>query len=182
MARKHGHIMEVRNHQDWFWCFDCQENKLLSHEHFKGLHYVGAGQSLEVEGVQKVKSSKVSLRLDLVPEIFIRRVAQRFTEGAEKYGAYNYRKGINDPEFIQERINHLKNHLSQFLMEGNDKDDNLAAIGWAVAMLMEFEDHSLGKIAIHNALNCMTNAPSALSAEQQQAVRDEWAGANNGQR
>ena len=104
------------------------------------------------------KSSKVTLRLDLVPQTFIARVAKRFTDGAEKYGEYNYRAGLNSPVFIQDRINHMLNHLHLFLIEGNKNDDNLAALAWGVAMLMEFEEITIGRDSIRKVLESMGNA------------------------
>jgi hypothetical protein len=130
--------------------------------------------------MEKAKSSKVALRLDLVPECFIRRVAERFTLGAENYGEYNYRKGITDEKFIQERINHLKLHLSNFFIRGYaDPDDNLSAVASGVAMLMEFEASSAGKLAIQNVLNRMNNVPMVSDvlydaiADIEQAIRGE---------
>ena len=104
------------------------------------------------------KSSKVPLRYDLVPPVFIKRVAQRFTEGAEKYGDSNYREGVARPTFIQDRINHMLNHLQAFLIEGPDApDDNLAAIAWGIAMLMEFQQTAEGRTSIRNAVGEISN-------------------------
>ncbi len=108
-------------------------------------------------------SSKLKLRFDLVPEVFNVRVAQRYTIGAEKHGEYNYRKGLTDSVYIQERIAHLRQHLSSFLLEGNEKDDNLAAIAWGVAFLMEAEQIENGKKAIQQALNTMNYTAFNLS-------------------
>lgn len=85
------------------------------------------------------KSSHGALRFDLVPPIFIRRTAERFTIGSEKYGDHNYRKGFRDREFLLDRLNHLQEHLYKFINEGNETDDNLAAIAWCVAIFMEAE-------------------------------------------
>lgn len=108
-------------------------------------------------------SSKLKLRFDLVPEVFNVRVAQRYTIGAEKHGEYNYRKGLTDSVYIQERISHLRQHLSSFLLEGNEKDDNLAAIAWCCAFLMEAEQIPNGKKAIQQALNTMNYTAFNLS-------------------
>jgi hypothetical protein len=104
-------------------------------------------------------SSRLKLRFDLVPEIFNVRIAQRYTFGAEKHGEYNYRKGLTDPSYLQERIAHLRSHLSDFLLNGNTNDDNLAAIGWCVSFLMEAEQIPAGKKALLQALNVMNYAP-----------------------
>ena len=122
--------------------------------------------TIEIAGA---KTSKAKLRLDLVPQVFIRRTAIRFTEGAEKYGDYNYRKGLVEPAFIQDRINHLLNHLSEFLVQGPDtEDDNLAAVAWGIAFLMEAEQTQSGRQAIRDAVGHMsfTYFPSSADKER----------------
>lgn len=93
------------------------------------------------------KSSGQAVRYDLLPREFLRRVAQRFTEGSVKYEDFNYRKGFGDEAFIRDRINHLQEHLNAFITPQNNeeyKDDNLAAIGWAVAILIELDSTEHG--------------------------------------
>jgi hypothetical protein len=106
----------------------------------------------------EAKSSKANLRYDLVPPIFVKRVARRFTEGAALYGDYNYREGMASAAFVKERINHLLNHLQEFLISGPDTvDDNLAAVAWGIAMLMEFEETRPGRDSIRKAVGEIAN-------------------------
>lgn len=80
---------------------------------------------------------------DLLPMNFLRRVAARFGLGAVKHGRFNYRKGLNDKEFIQDRLNHAFVHLKNAMdtIEAGEifEDDDLAAVAVNVAMVMEYQ-------------------------------------------
>jgi hypothetical protein len=75
----------------------------------------------------------------LVPKEGLRRLAMRYTLGCQKYGEGNWKRGLRNPEFIEERKNHLVEHLFEYLERGNKYDDNLAAIAWGAFCLMEAE-------------------------------------------
>lgn len=85
--------------------------------------------------------SSPCLPYHLVPRVLFDEVARRFELGAKKYGVGAWRKGLNDPEFLSERASHALAHLLAYLQGGGDPADtpmdNLAAVGWAVAVLME---------------------------------------------
>lgn len=89
------------------------------------------------------KSSFNALYFHDIPPELIRRAAKRYTDGHKKYGVgtynLNWRTGLDDIEYVMERFNHLWEHLLNFLEDGNDKDDNLGAIVWCCAFLMEVE-------------------------------------------
>jgi hypothetical protein len=94
------------------------------------------------------QSSHVANRYDLTPRNFIERVGQRFALGDIKYPPFNYRNGLTDRKFIIERINHLQEHFYAYMWPRNNdewNDDNLAAIGWSIAFLMEVEDDPIGR-------------------------------------
>lgn len=93
------------------------------------------------------QSSGKALRFDLIPRVFLERVAERFGIGAEKYGERMYRNGLRDREFILDRMNHLQGHIQALLSPQNAMeriDDNLGAIGWAAALLSEVEADAEG--------------------------------------
>ena len=151
-----------------YWCNVCKNFTIYSeHDHFKPAKLSERLDKLKTERENEDKfvsdcgatSSKLKLRFDLVPEVFNVRIARRYTIGAEKHGEYNYRKGLTDAKYLQERIAHLRQHLSDFLLNGNTNDDNLAAIGWCVSFLMEAEQIPSGKKALMQALNTMNYAP-----------------------
>lgn len=53
-------------------------------------------------------------RYDLIPQIALEFLANRFGYGASRHGERNYRKGKDDQEFITDRINHLIEHTMKF--------------------------------------------------------------------
>jgi hypothetical protein len=80
--------------------------------------------------------SHIEERFDLICPTGLKRIAQRYALGAKKYSDYNWCKGI--PSYI--RLNHLIQHLNEYLLNGNTKDDNLAAIAWNAIALMHYEE------------------------------------------
>lgn len=87
------------------------------------------------------KSSERQPRYDLVPAAALRRVVRRFELGAEKHGEGNWKKGIDDPAWLLDRVNHAITHLYKVAEEikagYRDKDDNAAAVAWAGLILSE---------------------------------------------
>lgn len=94
-------------------------------------------------GKSIAKSSVKSLFYHDVPPELIRRIALRYTEGHQKYGVshtnLNWRIGLNDSEYVADRINHMFQHMLNFLSDGDVLDDNLGAIAWSVGFLCEVE-------------------------------------------
>jgi hypothetical protein len=84
------------------------------------------------------KTRKLGIEYRLVPREGLRRLALRYTLGLH-YGENNWKKGLLDKEFLDERKNHMIEHLFLYLEEGNGKDDNLAAVVWGCFALMEAE-------------------------------------------
>ena len=76
----------------------------------------------------------------LIPATAIRREAQRMSQGAKDHGDFNWRKGINDPEWIKECYNHLTEHLLKWAAGDDPGDDHLAAIRCGAAFLMASEE------------------------------------------
>lgn len=56
-------------------------------------------------------SSGQKPRYDLIPLWALKRIAARFQLGARKYGVDNWQKGLQDRDFILDRINHAIEHL-----------------------------------------------------------------------
>jgi len=77
--------------------------------------------------------------------LFLRRSAERMRLGL-RYGKHNWKKGIEDKEFILNRLNHAFEHLI-LAMEAIDSDtpvsdDNLAAVVVNCMFAMEYEAHA----------------------------------------
>lgn len=93
--------------------------------------------SLQTIGSSAASSSHEALYYHLISSSTLRRLAQRITSGAKKYGQAEWRQGINDAEYVRDRFNHLFEHLLKFKEEGNEGDDNIGAMLWALHCLDE---------------------------------------------
>lgn len=81
------------------------------------------------------KSTVVKPRYDLIPQIAMELLAERFAYGAGRHGERNYRKGGQDPVFVTDRVNHLIEHVMQFAEHRRRAD--LAAILCNAAILAD---------------------------------------------
>ena len=125
--------------------YDPQQDEDLRERQFREL------QKLYVPSPSGALSSSSCTRYDLIPRCFTTRVADRFALGAKEYPPFNYKKGLTDKVYIIERINHILQHMQAFISPDIDNlteewvDDNLAAIAWGVAFLMECETTPKGR-------------------------------------
>jgi hypothetical protein len=94
-------------------------------------------------------SSEIAPKYSWIPACALRRIAQRFAEGAkytpeEERGKllprHNWQQG-NEAYFV-ERLNHGIEHLMKW-MEGDRSEDHLAAVGWMVCALMWAEEKGI---------------------------------------
>lgn len=90
----------------------------------------GAERSIDVAG-QREKP----VRYDLISPIALRRLAETYAEGAEKYGADNWKKGIPDSNLL----NHALGHINAY-RAGDRSEDHLAHAMWNLATLAHFEE------------------------------------------
>lgn len=74
-------------------------------------------------------------RYDLMPVSSMRRVAELYARGAEKYGEDNWQKGIP----LRSTYASLFRHLMQWA-DGETDEDHLAAVVWNALTLMWTED------------------------------------------
>lgn len=88
------------------------------------------------------KSSYEMPRYDLIPPSALRRLASRMAYGATKHGENNYQRGVGDPVFHRDRINHLLEHVYKYLA-GDRQKDHLAAVMANAVMLMWLDEQSL---------------------------------------
>jgi len=74
----------------------------------------------------------------------LRRAAERMRAGLH-YGKHNWKKGINDKQFILDRLNHAIEHLIKAQQEiDNDiemSDDDLAAVVVNCMFAMEYQNN-----------------------------------------
>jgi len=90
-------------------------------------------------GAERCKDVAGSLdkpcRYDLISHVALRRLAETYAEGAEKYGAGNWRKGIP----MENLMNHALAHLVAY-SGGDRNEDHLAHAVWNLATMMHFEE------------------------------------------
>jgi|SRR5262245_28265268 len=88
-------------------------------------------------------SSEHKLPFDLIDIRVLRRFAARLKLGAEKHGRFNYRKGIQDKEFVMDRLNHAFEHLKLAIDQIENgvvsNDDDLGAVLVNVQIAMEYQ-------------------------------------------
>jgi len=92
----------------------------------KGVSFsTGAVRSKDAEGA----------RFDLVSPIGLRRVAETCREGADKYGDYNWEKGMPINDLLNHALQHIYNYLS-----GDRSEDHLGHAGWGLMAAMHSEE------------------------------------------
>lgn len=95
--------------------------------------------STERIGTGVAVSSHQAAFFNLVSPHTIRRLALRHTSGGKKYGIVQWRQGLNDAEYVADRFNHLWEHMLKFMESGNEEDDNIGGMLWALDCLAEAE-------------------------------------------
>ena len=85
------------------------------------------------------KRSSVATRFDLIPREALEALAARLTFGAKKYGEWNWQRGVGDPTFERDAVNHLLAHAYDYQLRGNSMEDNTGAIIANAAFLCYFE-------------------------------------------
>lgn len=85
----------------------------------------GASRSMDAE----------TTRYDLICPVGLRRLAERYAQGAKQHGDANWLNGLP----AGDTLNHLIRHIE--LWRGGDRtDDHLAAAAWGLFALMHFEE------------------------------------------
>jgi hypothetical protein len=85
--------------------------------------------------MSKAKSDKSNTGLVMVPWYSIMRIGKIFVEGL-RYGRDNWKKGVNDKEYQEERFEHAMVHLIKY-KEGDTTEDHLAKVAWFCVTQME---------------------------------------------
>lgn len=82
-------------------------------------------------------------RYGLITPIGLRRLAETYAEGAQKYGDRNWEKGIPASNLL----NHAIKHINQWL-HGNRDEDHLAHAAWNLLAVCHFEETNIAMIDI----------------------------------
>ena len=99
--------------------------------------------------VSGAKSSAERERYDLCELVALQRWARRMAKGVASHGERNYQKGVRDPAFIRDRINHLIEHAVKYA-SGDRSDDHLGAVMANASMLIWLEEH-VSEVCIHSS-------------------------------
>lgn len=75
-------------------------------------------------------------RYDLISPIGLRRLARAYAEGAAKYGANNWLKGLP----ASNTLNHVIAHIEKWRAGESTGEDDLAHATWGLFALMHFEE------------------------------------------
>lgn len=77
------------------------------------------------------------VRYDLISSVGLRRLAETYAEGAEKYSDWNWQKGFPWSDTLNHAIRHI-----ELWRAGDQTEDHLAHAAWNLFALMQFEqDH-----------------------------------------
>lgn len=93
----------------------------------------GERQEFDSGSVRDTQEGKP--RYDLIPPAPMKRLAELYARGAEKYGEHNWTKGQPVSRFQSS----LERHYKQWV-EGETDEDHLAAVLWNTMAIMHFED------------------------------------------
>lgn len=85
-------------------------------------------------------------RYDLIPPGPLKRVAELYARGAEKYDEHNWTKGIPTSRFLASLMRHLEQYRN-----GERDEDHLAAVVFNAFGLMTFEGTDLDDVHDWNA-------------------------------
>ncbi len=66
-------------------------------------------------------------RFDLIPPVPMKRLAQLYERGAEKYGERNWERGQKLGRFLDSAMRHMNDYLA-----GERTEDHLIAVAWNV--------------------------------------------------
>jgi hypothetical protein len=86
---------------------------------------------------EKAKTDKVSTGLTLIPFHSLFALGKIFVEGL-RYGKDNWKKGVGDKEYQEERLEHALTHLSLW-KEGDRSEAHLAKVAWFCFTQLELE-------------------------------------------
>lgn len=80
-------------------------------------------------------------RYDLLSPIALRRLAQHYATGAEKYGASNMRKGLPLSRYLDSGMRHFTQ-----LLAGDTSEDHCAAVLWNLCEFLHTQDRIVAKV------------------------------------
>lgn len=84
------------------------------------------------------KTEKLGTSPSQIPVEAIEAIGRIFEEGRVKYGRDNWKKGLNNPTYQEERLNHAIVHLFKYA-NGDTSEDHLAKVAWFCVTQLHFD-------------------------------------------
>jgi hypothetical protein len=94
-----------------------------------------SGQRQEFDTGAKRDTQTGKPRYDLIPLTGLKRIAELYTRGAEKYDDNNWKKGIPYSRCYASAFRHLIQWA-----EGDQSEDHAAAVAWNMLALMHYQE------------------------------------------
>ena len=101
----------------------------------KGFTTKDSGEREQFDTGSQRDSQAGKPRYDLIPSLALKRVADLYARGAEKYDDWNWAKGQNYSRVMAS----LERHLHAF-KQGETSEDHLAAVVWNALAIMHFQE------------------------------------------
>ncbi len=73
-------------------------------------------------------------RYDLIPPMPLRRLAELYSRGADKYDDHNWAKGMPTTRILASLLRHVEAYRA-----GDETEDHLAAVAWNAFAIMHFQ-------------------------------------------
>ena len=125
-------------------CNKCGEQFILNTKHeckkrgFNKVQDSGQRREFETGAVRDIQETKG--RFDLLSPIALKRLAIHMQNGANKYDARNWEKGIPLHSFFDSAMRHLEDYLECRLMGVEQDEDHLSAAFWNIHCLIHTEE------------------------------------------
>lgn len=93
-----------------------------------------SGEREQFESGAKRDTQVGKPRYDLIPPLPLKRLADLYARGAEKYDDHNWAKGMSTARILASLYRHLEQYRA-----GEKTEDHLAAVAWNAFAIMHFE-------------------------------------------
>lgn len=112
-------------------------------------------------------------RWDLLPVKELKRVAELYARGAEKYGENNYQRGMPVSRFSSS----LQRHLYSFMLNESTEEDHLAAVVFNALAMMMFQNTEHDDVTIREAAYPVSESVSDyIGQSRHDAIYGFWDG------
>ena len=104
---------------------------------------------MENTNTTKAKTEVLESRLIDIPFESLWEIGKIFEEGAIKYGASNWKKGVGDKVFQAERVNHALRHLLLWI-SGDRTEKHLAKVAWFCVVQIWYDKEENKNITVND--------------------------------